>query len=99
MTTMDQAMMGIDPNFEQALMSHVEMCYSVALALTKSPKRAAELARETLSWAWQSNGGAWDAHSMKMALMSDLRDRYLHHDRIARHRPASRRQQLQEVGA
>ena len=95
---MEQRMMGNDPDFERELLSHIELCYSVALALTRNPNRAAELAKETLSWAWQRDAGAWDANSMKMALLSELRDRHLRHDRIVRHSPPCRARQLQEAG-
>lgn len=95
---MDKAMMDKGPDFEQVLLSHVGMCYSVALALTRNPNRAAELSKEVLSRAWQCNAGAWDANSLKMALLSELRARYLRQSRITRRRPASREEQLQEAG-
>jgi DNA-directed RNA polymerase specialized sigma24 family protein len=95
---MDQEMMGKDPGFERVLLSHVELCYSVALALTQDPNRAAKLAKETLSWAWQRSGGAQDADAIKMTLLSELRDRYVRQNRIARHRPASRLPQFEEAG-
>ncbi len=95
---MDQAMMGKDPEFERTLLSHVDLCYSVALALTHNPDRAAALAKETLSWAWQHNGGAWDRDSIKRVLLRELRDRYLLQSRTTRNNPASRVRQLQTAG-
>ena len=85
-------------DFEQVLLSNTEMCYSVALALTRNPGRALSLAKETLLWAWPLGEGEWDAGGIKRTLLSELRGRYMRSYRVARVRPASGRQQLQEVG-
>ena len=65
---------------EDVLLSHVEMCYSVALALTRDPARGQRLARETLLWAWRqqaTTGSLGGGKDIKMALLSDLRGRFL----------------------
>jgi DNA-directed RNA polymerase specialized sigma24 family protein len=38
--------------FETMLLSYVDMCYAVALALTHNPNDARNLTREVLEWAW-----------------------------------------------
>ena len=62
---------------EQALLSHVEMCYSVALALTRNPVDARDLTRETLTWAWHVRNGAQSQLGVKMMLLNALRERFL----------------------
>lgn len=68
------------PEIERELLSHVDMCYSVALALTRDPLLGQRLARATLLWAWQrqAKGKDLDAGGVKMALLKNLRGRYLH---------------------
>jgi hypothetical protein len=68
------------PEAERALLTHVEMCYSVALALTRDPVLGQRLARETLLWAWQCQGqmGGLGGDHVKMALLKNLRSRFLH---------------------
>ena len=63
--------------FEQALLSHAEMCYSVALALTHDPKRAQELARRVLTGAWQLRNSANGREDIKRKLLTALRRRHL----------------------
>lgn len=87
-----------DPDFEQVLLSNAEMCYSVALALTRNPGRALALAKETLLWAWHLDGGEWDAGGIKRKLLSELRGRYMRRYRVAPVQSASGRRQLQEAG-
>ncbi len=66
------------PQAEQVLLSHVEMCYSVALALTRDPILGQRLARATLLWAWQRQATTGDlGGDVKMALLRDLRSRFL----------------------
>ena len=67
------------PQAEQVLLSHVEMCYSVALALTRDPILGQRLARATLLWAWQRQATAGDlgGGDVKMALLRELRSRFL----------------------
>lgn len=64
---------------DQKLLSHVEMCYSVALALTRDPVLGQRLARATLLWAWQrqATGGGLGGGDVKMALLRELRGRFL----------------------
>jgi hypothetical protein len=64
---------------EQVLLSHVEMCYSVALALTRNPILGQRLARATLLWAWQNQAAAGELGrgDVKMALLRELRSRFL----------------------
>ncbi len=64
---------------EQVLLSHVEMCYSVALALTRDPILGQRLARATLLWAWQRQAAAGElgGGDIKMALLRELRSRFL----------------------
>ena len=85
-------------DFEQVLLSHVELCYSVGFALTRDPNRAAALAKEVLLWAWRNEGGAWDAASIKRVLLSELRDRHLRHNRDVRLRSAYSQRQTQGAG-
>jgi len=95
---MDQAISNKQGDFERTLLSHVELCYAVAFSLTHNPQRAAALARETLSWAWQREGGADDSDAIKMMLLRDMRKRYLRHGRISTAIPAHHEKQLQEAG-
>lgn len=64
---------------EQVLLSHVDLCYSVALALTRDPASGQRLARATLLWAWQRQmeTGPLGGGDVKMALLRDLRSRFL----------------------
>ena len=64
---------------ERVLLAHVEMCYSVALALTHDPASGQRLARATLLWAWQRQMemGTLGGGDVKMALLRDLRRRFL----------------------
>ncbi len=70
----------------------------MALALTHNPQRASALAKETLSWAWQHNEEAGNADTIKMALLKEMRGRYMRQDRVAPGHPASCEQQFQEAG-
>ena len=83
-----------DLDFEQTLLFHVELCYSVAFALTRDPDRALVLAKETLQWAWQRGERMADTGSLKMSLLSELRGRYRRNCRAVRNRPASGRKPL-----
>ena len=94
---MDHATMTNDPEFERELLSHVDLCYSVALALTHNPNRAVALVKETLQWACQRQKGAWDEDTMKMTLLRDLRARYLRSGRTVHNRTACGGRQLQET--
>jgi len=95
---MDQATTTKGLDFEQALLSHLEMCYSVALTLTRNMSQALALTKDTLLWAWELDGEPRNAGAMKMALLSELRSRYLRDYKPSRDRAAACGQPLQEVG-
>ena len=63
--------------FEQVLLSHTEMCYSVALTLTRDPDRAQELARQVLTDAWHLRESAEGRAHIKNKLLTGLRQRFL----------------------
>lgn len=69
--------------FEQVLLSHAEMCYSVALALTRNPERAQELARQVLTGAWHLRDSAQSRDNIKKKLLTALRQRFLQDRREA----------------
>jgi hypothetical protein len=64
-------------DFEQMLLSHTEMCFSVALALTRNREDARDLARETLAWAWRRRGAAGGPGCIKADLLKELRRGFL----------------------
>ena len=66
-------------NFERVLLSHVEMCYSVALALTHNPSAACNLTRDVLAWAWNLRDSAGFKTGIKMKLLTALRERFIQH--------------------
>jgi len=68
-------------HFGQLLLSHVDMCYSVALALTRNPYDARELSREVLIKAWYLRGNVRAQTSIKMKLLTALREEFLQHYR------------------
>ena len=80
-----------DLDFEDTLLLHVELCYSVAFALTRDPDRALVLAKETLQWAWQRGERMADTGSLKMSLLSELRGRYMRNCRGVRNQLVSGR--------
>jgi DNA-directed RNA polymerase specialized sigma24 family protein len=64
-------------SFEQVLLSYVDLCYSVALTMTRDPNNAQDLTRDVVSWAWHLRDKE-DAHAeIKMKLLSALRARYI----------------------
>lgn len=63
--------------FEQVLLSHTEMCYSVALALTRNPDRARDLTRNVLTWAWHLRSSADGEKDVKKKLLIALRKGFL----------------------
>ena len=71
------------PEVEQELLSHVELCYTVALALTHDPVLGRRLARATLLWAWhrQTHNGGPGRESIKKELLRDLLSRFLEYNR------------------
>lgn len=62
---------------EQVLLSYVEMCYSVALALTRDPNRAEGLARSVLAEAWHLRDTVLDKKDIKRNLLTALRKNFL----------------------
>jgi len=65
--------------FEQGLLSYTEMCYSVALALTRDSHQAQELATRVLTWACQQRDGAHGGKDTKKRLLRELREQFLQH--------------------
>lgn len=63
--------------FEQVLLSHTEMCYSVAFALTRNPVRARNLTRNVLTWAWHLRRSADSGKDIKKKLLTALRETFL----------------------
>jgi len=63
--------------FEQVLLSHTEMCYSVALALTRNPNRAQDLARRVIIEAWQQGDSTNGRNGIKTKLLTALRRSHL----------------------
>jgi DNA-directed RNA polymerase specialized sigma24 family protein len=63
--------------FEQVLLSHTDMCYSVALALTRNPDRAQDLTRNVLTSAWHERGGEDGEKQIKKKLLIALRKTFL----------------------
>lgn len=64
-------------DFESLLLSYVEMCYAVALALTRDPELAQDLARYALAWAWQGRNGVDGKRNIKHKLLMAVRENYL----------------------
>ena len=63
--------------FEQMLLSYVEMCYAVALTLTRDPYDANTLTREVLEWAWHLRNRANATKNIKMTLLMAMRQRFI----------------------
>lgn len=63
--------------FDHILLSYVEMCYAVALALTHDPDDARDLARKVLLREWHLRDRADAAKDMKSHLLIALRQKYL----------------------
>jgi len=63
--------------FEQMLFSYVEMCYGVALTLTRDPEDANTLTREVLEWAWHLRNRANATKNIKMTLLMAMRQRFI----------------------
>jgi DNA-directed RNA polymerase specialized sigma24 family protein len=62
--------------FEQVLLSYVEMCYAVALALTHDRDDAHDLTREVLIRAWHQRGRVDVLTNIKSKLLITLRKRF-----------------------
>ena len=63
--------------FEALLLSHVETCYAVALALTHNPNDARDLTREVLEWAWNLPDHADAGMNIKMKLLMMTREKFI----------------------
>lgn len=62
--------------FEKALLSYAEMCYSVALTLTRNPVDARYLTRDVLVETWHLNDYAYDKKNIKKRLLTMLRAKF-----------------------
>ena len=67
-----------DP-FEEILLSYTDMCYSVALALTRNPRQAQDLATHVLTRAWLRRHRSDSVKDIKKNLLRELREQFLHH--------------------
>ena len=63
--------------FETLLLSYVEMCYEVALALTHDPNDARNLTREVLEWAWNRLDRADADKNIKTKLLMMMRWKFI----------------------
>jgi len=63
--------------FDQVLLSYAEMCYSVAFALTRNPRRAQDLARYALTRVWRMRDNVDSRPTIKQELLKALRERFL----------------------
>ena len=79
MNTMKQAKQV--ENFELVLLSYVDLCYAVALALTRNQDDACNLTRDVMTWAWNLRDSSDSKTGMKMRLLTALRERFLQHYR------------------
>jgi len=64
--------------FETLLLSYVDMCYAVALALTHDPNNARNLTREVLEWAWNLLDRADANRNIKTKLLMMMRWKFIH---------------------
>lgn len=63
--------------FETVLLSHVDMCYAVALALTHDPDDARNLTREVLEWAWNLLNRADPDRTIKTQLLIMMHTKFI----------------------
>ncbi len=64
-------------NFEQNLLSYTDLCYSVALALTRNPYDAEDLARDVMTRIWLLRHYNSAKTVTKKELLMQLRERFL----------------------
>lgn len=64
-------------SFESILSSHVEMCYAVAIALTRDPVTASHLTRDVITSAWHLRRHASQPSAIKQWLLTKLRETFL----------------------
>jgi DNA-directed RNA polymerase specialized sigma24 family protein len=62
--------------FEQTLLSYAEMCFSVALTLTRNPVDAHYLTRDVLIAIWHRNDHTYDKKNIKKSLLTMLRAKF-----------------------
>jgi len=65
-------------SFEEVLHGHVEMCYSVALTLTRDPYEAQRLTQGVMTWAWHFVDDSDGEAKIKMKLLTALRTTFRH---------------------
>lgn len=63
--------------FDHVLLSYVEMCYAVALALTHDRNDAHDLAKEVLTEAWNLREKANAVKHIKYTLLVALRKKFM----------------------
>lgn len=63
--------------FAQVLLAHVDMCYAVALSLTRDPHLARELTLDVVARAWRLRDCVDDSPRIKVKLLTALRERYV----------------------
>lgn len=63
--------------FETLLLSYVDMCYAVALALTHNPNDAHTLTRDVLEWAWNRLDRKDAEKNIKMKLLMMMRWKFI----------------------
>ena len=69
-------------NFQQRLVDHVEMVYSVALRLGGNPHVAERLTRSTMSRIWRQRNTLAQTFELKAELLHQLRLAFLDKQRI-----------------
>lgn len=60
--------------FDDALLTHAEMCYAVAFTLTEDPHAAQQLARRTLIAAWHRHDESGIEENLKSVLLTTMRE-------------------------
>jgi DNA-directed RNA polymerase specialized sigma24 family protein len=87
--------------FEEVLLAYVDMCYSVALALTRDAYDARELTQDVMTWAWYFRDTENGTADIKMKLLRALREKSLqrHASLHVRSPAASNRSSRTQAGA
>jgi hypothetical protein len=63
--------------FEEVLLSYTQMCYSMALAMTRDPENARDLTHDVMTWAWHFRNNPDAQPVIKKELLGKLRERFL----------------------
>ncbi len=71
-------------SFSDALLAHVNLCYGIALKLTKDPLDARHLTMDVITQAWHLRDDSQSIARIKSTLLTTLRARYLEHYRHPR---------------